>query len=253
MVACEYQRKTPRESASVATQQTKLLPQKVRKGKLSFKLVDEDDEDRQETIPHEEGGTAQFKRNNDSGTVRKQIRQLAWKWLGKGKAVVTEKTYMLKTPHDSTSRSLFQTEDDTSEKLWYMNPSSTSDSRKNWKCCLIQNLVLPKVTSSSTMDDEFIATSPTQKGVLKPEAHNWANMSSWSKPESHSGSMDADARIRKLKTSKRPTRSKHDSDDDEEMMMMKALQLDQNRAVYKEKSDLILAALGSAKTPPKDG
>ncbi|GJW74178.1 monodehydroascorbate reductase [Tanacetum coccineum] len=31
------------------------LPQKVRKGKLTFKLVDEDDEDRQETIPHEEG------------------------------------------------------------------------------------------------------------------------------------------------------------------------------------------------------
>ncbi|GJQ90311.1 hypothetical protein Tco_0001450, partial [Tanacetum coccineum] len=31
------------------------LPQKVRKGKPTFKLVDEDDEDRQETIPHEEG------------------------------------------------------------------------------------------------------------------------------------------------------------------------------------------------------
>ncbi|GJY27586.1 hypothetical protein Tco_0403353 [Tanacetum coccineum] len=31
------------------------LPQKVRKGKLTFKLVDEDDEDQQETIPHEEG------------------------------------------------------------------------------------------------------------------------------------------------------------------------------------------------------
>ncbi|GJY41148.1 hypothetical protein Tco_0428418 [Tanacetum coccineum] len=31
------------------------VPQKVRKGKPTFKLVDEDDEDRQETIPHEEG------------------------------------------------------------------------------------------------------------------------------------------------------------------------------------------------------
>ncbi|GKB73631.1 hypothetical protein Tco_0935043 [Tanacetum coccineum] len=31
------------------------LPQKVRKGKPTFKLVDEDDEDQQETIPHEEG------------------------------------------------------------------------------------------------------------------------------------------------------------------------------------------------------
>ncbi|GKF57132.1 hypothetical protein Tco_0170669, partial [Tanacetum coccineum] len=31
------------------------LPQKVRRGKLTFKLVDEDDEDQQETIPHEEG------------------------------------------------------------------------------------------------------------------------------------------------------------------------------------------------------
>ncbi|GJQ93691.1 hypothetical protein Tco_0004830 [Tanacetum coccineum] len=28
------------------------LPQKVRKGKPTFKLVDEDDEDQQETIPH---------------------------------------------------------------------------------------------------------------------------------------------------------------------------------------------------------
>ncbi|GKE58826.1 retrovirus-related pol polyprotein from transposon TNT 1-94, partial [Tanacetum coccineum] len=32
-----------------------LHPQKVRKGKPTFKLVDEDDEDQQETIPHEEG------------------------------------------------------------------------------------------------------------------------------------------------------------------------------------------------------
>ncbi|GJT16259.1 monodehydroascorbate reductase [Tanacetum coccineum] len=31
------------------------LPQKVRKGKPTFKLVNEDDEDQQETIPHEEG------------------------------------------------------------------------------------------------------------------------------------------------------------------------------------------------------
>ncbi|GJR23846.1 hypothetical protein Tco_0972373 [Tanacetum coccineum] len=31
------------------------LPQKVRKGKPTLKLVDEDDEDQQETIPHEEG------------------------------------------------------------------------------------------------------------------------------------------------------------------------------------------------------
>ncbi|GJR15448.1 putative ribonuclease H-like domain-containing protein [Tanacetum coccineum] len=31
------------------------LPQKVRKGKPTFKLVDEDDEDQQETIPHKEG------------------------------------------------------------------------------------------------------------------------------------------------------------------------------------------------------
>ncbi|GJZ72860.1 hypothetical protein Tco_0637006, partial [Tanacetum coccineum] len=34
---------------------TRKLPQKVRRGKPTFKLVDEDDEAQQETIPHEEG------------------------------------------------------------------------------------------------------------------------------------------------------------------------------------------------------
>ncbi|GKE01013.1 hypothetical protein Tco_1388996 [Tanacetum coccineum] len=49
-------KKTPRETPPPTKKPSKRkLPQKVRKGKPTFKLVDEDDEDRQETIPHEEG------------------------------------------------------------------------------------------------------------------------------------------------------------------------------------------------------
>ncbi|GJW19528.1 hypothetical protein Tco_0026964 [Tanacetum coccineum] len=49
-------KKTPRETPPPSKKPSKRkLPQKVRKGKPTFRLVDEDDEAQQESIPHEEG------------------------------------------------------------------------------------------------------------------------------------------------------------------------------------------------------
>ncbi|GJS52100.1 hypothetical protein Tco_0625462 [Tanacetum coccineum] len=86
------------------------LPQKVRKGKPSFQLVDEDDEAQQESIPREEGNDPDLERAKkmslealqekgegeghlleeyDQGTISETTSKLH-EVVGKGKAVVTE-------------------------------------------------------------------------------------------------------------------------------------------------------------------
>ncbi|GKF97480.1 hypothetical protein Tco_0293301, partial [Tanacetum coccineum] len=45
------------------------LPQKVRKGKPTFRLVDEDDEAQQESIPHEEGNDTSDKEIHKSSST----------------------------------------------------------------------------------------------------------------------------------------------------------------------------------------
>ncbi|GJY55565.1 hypothetical protein Tco_0454680 [Tanacetum coccineum] len=83
-----------------------------RRGKPTFKLVDEDDEDQQETIPHEEGNDPDLelamklsletphKRGEGEGrapvrgvTIREPVSETTYKLhevVGKGKAIVTE-------------------------------------------------------------------------------------------------------------------------------------------------------------------
>ncbi|GJS84466.1 hypothetical protein Tco_0751007 [Tanacetum coccineum] len=62
MVA-ENTKKTPQETPPPTKKPSKRkLPQKVRKGKPSFQLVDEDDEAQQESIPHEEGNDPDLER-----------------------------------------------------------------------------------------------------------------------------------------------------------------------------------------------
>ncbi|GJT16922.1 hypothetical protein Tco_0875628 [Tanacetum coccineum] len=120
------------------------LPQKVRKGKPTFRLVDEDDEAQQESIPQVEDV------NNQGSSIRQQLSNLH-EVVGKGKAVVTEEQvahsliglskkkrttdqFILvrrdQTPPDSTTGPSSQPEDDTAEKVIHES-SSTSDSEKN--------------------------------------------------------------------------------------------------------------------------
>ncbi|GJU80855.1 hypothetical protein Tco_1283220 [Tanacetum coccineum] len=143
-------KKTPRESASVQpatrcysqkddntyTSQTikasssttkkpskRKLPQKVRKGKPTFKLVDEDDEDQQETIPHKEDLERAIKLSLDPAllpqgrapvggvTIREPGSEATPKRhevVGKGKAVVTEEQRVVIPPTDSHYGSLSQ-------------------------------------------------------------------------------------------------------------------------------------------------
>ncbi|GJQ94787.1 copia protein [Tanacetum coccineum] len=75
------------------------LPQKVRKGKLTFKLVDEDDEDQQETIPHKEDPDERHMR---LGWARTEAYERDQTWIDSGKTTCglcwdkTLSTWMMK-------------------------------------------------------------------------------------------------------------------------------------------------------------
>ncbi|GKD56975.1 hypothetical protein Tco_1290362, partial [Tanacetum coccineum] len=145
------------------------LPQKVRKGKPTFQLVDEDDEAQQESAPQEEGDDADMERaiklSLDPAflpqgrapvggvTIKDPVSEITPKLpevLGKGKAIVTEEQlahclidlskkkrtmdqFILvrrdQAPHDSTTGPYSQPEDDTLEKVIHES-SSTSDSER---------------------------------------------------------------------------------------------------------------------------
>ncbi|GJW93451.1 hypothetical protein Tco_0173123 [Tanacetum coccineum] len=100
------------------------LPQKVRKGKPTFQLVDEDDEAQQDLIPQEEVGEGK-------GVVTEE--QLAHSLIDLSKKKRTTDQFILvrrdQTPHDSTTGPSSQPEDDTSEKVIHES-SSTSDSER---------------------------------------------------------------------------------------------------------------------------
>ncbi|GKA75174.1 hypothetical protein Tco_0781552, partial [Tanacetum coccineum] len=124
------------------------LPQKVRKGKPTFQLVDEDDEAQQESIPQEEGRTPV-----GGVTIRDPVSEATPKMhevVGKGKVIVTKEQvphslidlskkkrttdqFILarrdQTHHDLTTGPSSQPEDDTSEKVIHES-SSTSDSER---------------------------------------------------------------------------------------------------------------------------
>ncbi|GJX51630.1 retrovirus-related pol polyprotein from transposon TNT 1-94 [Tanacetum coccineum] len=147
-------KKTPRESASVqpATKRAtpkktttttpvkpskRKLPQKVRKGKPTFKLVDEDDEDQQETIPHKEGNDPDLEL-----AMKLSLETPQEKGEGEGDDADLERAIKLsldpallstsrrdQSPPDSTTGPSSQPEDDTSEKVVHES-SSTSDSER---------------------------------------------------------------------------------------------------------------------------
>ncbi|GKB67343.1 hypothetical protein Tco_0928755 [Tanacetum coccineum] len=136
------------------------LPQKVRKGKPTFQLVDEDDEAQQESIPQEEGDDPDLELAKKMSqppvggvAIRDPVSETIPKLpevVGKGKAKVTEEQaahflvdlskkksttdqFILvkrdQAPHDSTTGPSSQPEDDTSEKV-VQESSSTTDSER---------------------------------------------------------------------------------------------------------------------------
>ncbi|GJV28520.1 hypothetical protein Tco_1384968 [Tanacetum coccineum] len=142
------------------------LPQKVRKGKPTFQLVDEDDEAQQESVPQDEGDDPDLELakkmsleahqekgegEGDDADMERAIKlSLDPAFLPQGKAIVTEEQvahslidlskkkrttdqFILvrrdQTPHDSTTGPSSQPEDDTSEKVIHES-SSTSDSER---------------------------------------------------------------------------------------------------------------------------
>ncbi|GJR67255.1 hypothetical protein Tco_0013320 [Tanacetum coccineum] len=136
------------------------LPQKVRKGKPSFQLVDEDDEAQQESIPREEGNDPDLERakkmslealqekgegEGDDADLERAIKlSLDPAFLPQGRAPVggvtirdpkkrTTDQFILvrrdQTSHDSTTGPSSQPEDDTSERVIHES-SSTSDSER---------------------------------------------------------------------------------------------------------------------------
>ncbi|GKA25304.1 hypothetical protein Tco_0711413, partial [Tanacetum coccineum] len=176
------------------------LPQKVRKGKPTFQLVDEDDEAQQESIPQEEGDDADMERaiklSLDPAflpqgrapvggvTIRDPVSETTPKLhevVGKGKAVVTEEQlahslidlskkkrttdqFILvrrdQTPHDSTTGPSSQPEDDTSEKVIHES-SSTSDSERTES---ETEVAAPK----GDKDQDEVDTSTVTSGVSIP-------------------------------------------------------------------------------------
>ncbi|GJZ92057.1 hypothetical protein Tco_0664122 [Tanacetum coccineum] len=142
------------------------LPQKVRKGKPTFQLVDEDDEAQQESVPQEEGDDPDLELakkmsleahqekgegEGDDADMERAIKlSLDPVFLPQGRAPVggvTIKDPVSKTtpklpevvgkgrplrdqaPHDSTTGPSSQPEEDTSEKVIHES-SSTSDSER---------------------------------------------------------------------------------------------------------------------------
>ncbi|GJX92804.1 hypothetical protein Tco_0347390 [Tanacetum coccineum] len=215
MVA-ENTKKTPQESASVQpatkratpkkpttttpVKQTKpappptkkpskrKLPQKVRKGKPTFQLVDEDDEAQQESIPQEEGNDPDLElaknlsatRRAPVGgvTIRDPVSEATPKLhevVGKGKAVVTKEQvahslidlskkkrttdqFILvrrdQTPPDSTTGPSSQPDDDTSEKT-----SVIDDNQKGHSGFYVFH---EKIDDTYNFRDQLLHDKPTE-------------------------------------------------------------------------------------------
>ncbi|GJY81309.1 hypothetical protein Tco_0494060, partial [Tanacetum coccineum] len=123
------------------------LPQKVRKGKPTFQLVDEDDEAQQESIPQEEGDDPDLELakkmsleahqekgegEGDDADMERAIKlSLDPAFLPQGRALVGGFILVRRdqTPPDSTTGPSSRPDDDTSEKVIHKS-SSTSDSER---------------------------------------------------------------------------------------------------------------------------
>ncbi|GJU19555.1 hypothetical protein Tco_1152897 [Tanacetum coccineum] len=195
-----------------------------RRGKPTFKLVDEDDEDQQETIPHEEA----IKLSLDPAllpqgrapvggvTIREPVSETTYKLhevVGKVKAIVTEEQvahslidlskkkrstdhFMIvrrdQDPPDSTTGPSSQPEDDTSEKV-IQESSSTSDSERTKS--EQKPLHHKKVTKVKVKVDSPTVTSGVKHSFYLKVHENLKLITDEhiidDKPESHSGSMSS--------------------------------------------------------------
>ncbi|GJX43937.1 hypothetical protein Tco_0260613 [Tanacetum coccineum] len=185
------------------------LPQKVRKGKPTFQLVDKDDEAQQESIPQEEGDDPdlelakkmsleahQEKREGegDDADMERAIKlSLDPAFLPQGQAPVggvtirdpkkrTHDQFILvrrdQTPHDSTTGPSSQPEDDTIEKTVYSNIGS------KYSC------IDPDEKAHEALD--WTRPEPMKEDPAGSDLENLAYEHVIDdKPESHSGSMSS--------------------------------------------------------------
>ncbi|GJX85811.1 retrovirus-related pol polyprotein from transposon TNT 1-94 [Tanacetum coccineum] len=106
----------PKQLITQAIQQSlRKLPQKVRKGKPSFQLVDEDDEAQQESVPQGESDDPALEL---AKKMSLDAHQEKGEWIWRDQA-----------PHYSTTGPSSQPKDDTSEKV-VQESSSTTDSER---------------------------------------------------------------------------------------------------------------------------
>ncbi|GJV10646.1 hypothetical protein Tco_1352187 [Tanacetum coccineum] len=136
---CLDTKKNPLTPAPTKKPSKHKLPQKIRKGKPSFQLVDEDDEAQQESAPQEEGDDPDLE-------MAKKMSLETHQEKGEGEgddALLTSMNVLIKlklgsslsakgrdqSPHDSTTGPSSQHDDDTSEKVIHES-SSTSDSER---------------------------------------------------------------------------------------------------------------------------
>ncbi|GJW50087.1 hypothetical protein Tco_0091438 [Tanacetum coccineum] len=205
MVA-ENTKKTPQESASVQpatkratpkkpttttpVKQTKpappptkkpskrKLPQKVRKGKPTFQLVDEDDEAQQESIPQEE---EKGEGEGDDADLERAIKlSLDPAFLPQGRHLLEERD---QTPPDSTTGPSSQPDDDTSEKVIHES-SSTSDSERTE--------VKTKKKKKKSRCAVVLKVNKDQDGKLTRHSNIKSNIPGYQPEQAHEACMNLD-------------------------------------------------------------
>ncbi|GJU79302.1 hypothetical protein Tco_1276372 [Tanacetum coccineum] len=207
------------KSPSKKPSKRKLL-QKVRKGKPSFQLVDEDDEALQELVPQGEELDPSFLPQGQAPVggvaIRDPVSETTPKLpevVGKGKAIVTEEQvahslidlskkkrttdqFILvrrdQAPHDSTTGPSSQPEDDTSEKVVHES-SSTTDSERTESGT---EAAAPKGDKEQGEVASSTVTSGVGISVPYPKVHENLKLITdehviEDNPESHSGSMSS--------------------------------------------------------------
>ncbi|GKB97311.1 hypothetical protein Tco_0983448 [Tanacetum coccineum] len=239
------------------------LPQKIRKGKPSFQLVDEDDEAQQESAPQEEGDDPDLEMAKKMSLETHQE-----KGEGEGDDADLERAIKLsldpafvlpqgpapadQSPHDSTTGPSSQHDDDTPEKGIHES-SSTSDSERT-------KIETEAAAPKGDKDQDEVDTSIVTSGVSIPRHMNKEQVCKQKiliNYHLYHALMEAliadeDAMDKEVADKVKDHKRKHDSDDDEDDDDDEgpSARSNQGRSTKRRRSDS--AASGSAKPPPKD-
>ncbi|GJU15814.1 hypothetical protein Tco_1143780 [Tanacetum coccineum] len=260
------------------------LPQKVRKGKPAFQLVDEEDEAQQESIPqredddpdlnlakklsleaHQEKGEDEGNDAELEGAIKLSLDPA---FLPQGRAPVggvtirdpvseatpemhevvgKGKAVVRSNPPDFDNWTPNSTRNDTSEERDPWNPSSTSNQNEQKTLRKHMRLWLDQTL-------ETHERGPTDQTLETYMYFAGPNLSTWNY-EFISKTAYPKFPIENLKLITTNTQEKAYSDDEKTNdRMMKALQLDQTKVCQQKKENLILPLLtGQQQPPPKAG